>query len=54
MQDDITDCQVAQAAAASALVLGLQSLYAWRKLMRSLLVSVNKGQATWLFWPDPV
>ena len=51
---DITDRQVAQAAAASALVLGLQSLYAWRKLMRSLLMSVNKGRTTWLFWPDPV
>jgi hypothetical protein len=54
MQDDITDCQVAQAAAASALVLGLQSLYAWRELIRSLLVSVKKSRTIWLFWPDPV
>ncbi|KAL2016140.1 hypothetical protein VTK56DRAFT_4231 [Thermocarpiscus australiensis] len=36
MQDNITDRQVAQAAAAFALVLGLQSLYAWRKLIKSL------------------
>ncbi|KAL2019787.1 hypothetical protein VTK56DRAFT_9231 [Thermocarpiscus australiensis] len=54
MQDDITDCQVAQAAAAFALVLGLQSLYAWRKLIKSLFGSVDEGRATWLFWPDPV
>jgi hypothetical protein len=54
MQDDITDCQVAQAAAAYALVLGLQTLYAWRELIRSLLGSVNNGRAAWLFWPDPV
>jgi hypothetical protein len=52
MQDDITDYQVAQAAAAFVLSL-LQFLYAWREPITSLFRSVNNDRATWRLWPDP-